>query len=137
MFELCLTLEILYDDLTMELVNYVRQTMADEWQLAVNSSELKFLPAKQVIQLEIPVPDLQETDISQVHRARCMGRKSFRNSGTRNDSIWRQAGELDMYGEHCGQAVAPLVELFKIRNVWKKVVGPLAYVEVLDQVTGD
>ena len=135
-FELCLALEIHYDDLAVELVNYVRQTTADERQLPVDPSELKFLPAEQFTQLEIPVPDFQETDIFQVHRARCTGRKSFRNSGARNDWIWIQAGGLDMYGELRGRAVARLVGLFKIRNVRTEVVSRLAYVQVLDPVNG-
>ena len=84
-FELSLALAIHYDDLAVELINYVRQTMADEQQLPVDPSELKFLPAERFTQLEIPVPDFQETDIFQIHRARYPGRKSFRNSGARND----------------------------------------------------
>ena len=37
-FKLCLALEIHCDDLAVELVNYVRQTIADEWQLLVDPS---------------------------------------------------------------------------------------------------
>ena len=131
-FELCLVLGIHYDDLAVELVNYVSQTTADERQLPVDPCELKFLPAEQFTQLEIPVADFQDTVIFQVHRARCMGRKSFRNSGARNDCIWIKAGGLDMYGELRGRAVACLVGLFKIRNVRREVVSRLAYVQVLD-----
>ena len=60
MFELSLALEIHYDNLAVELINYVRQTMADERHLPVDPSELKFLPAEQFTQLEIPVPDFQK-----------------------------------------------------------------------------
>ena len=84
-FELSLALEIHYDNLAVELINYVRQPMADERQLPVHPTKLKFLPAEQFMQLEIPVPDFQETNIFQIHRARCTGRKSFRNSGGRNE----------------------------------------------------
>ena len=136
MFELSLALEIHYDDLAVELINYVRQTMADERQLPVDPSELGILPAGRFMQLGIPVPDLQETDIFQIHRARCTGRKSFRNSGARNDWIWKQAAGLDVYGERRGRAVAPLVGLFKIRNVRTEVVSRLAFVQVLDPVNG-
>ena len=97
-FELCLALEIHYDDLAVELDNYLCQTTADERQLPVDSSKLKFRLAEQFTQLEIQVPDFQETDIFQVHRAGCTGSKSFRTSGARNDWIWIQAGGLDMYG---------------------------------------
>ena len=84
-FELSLELEIHYDDLAVELINYVRQTLADERQLPVDPSELKFLPDEQFTQLENPVPDFQETDTFQVQGARCTGRKSFRNSRARNE----------------------------------------------------
>ena len=110
--------------------------MADEPQLPVDPSELKFLPAQQFTQLEIPVPDFQETDIFLTHRARCTGRKSFRNSGATNDWIWIQAGGLDIYGGLGGRAVAPLVGLLKIRNVRTEVVSRLAFVQVLDPVNG-
>ena len=86
-FELSLALGIHYDDLPVELINYVRQTMANKCQLPVDFSEPKFLPAEQFTQLEILVLDFLETDIFQIHRWRCTGRKPFRNSGARNDSI--------------------------------------------------
>ena len=135
-FELSLALGIHYHDWAVELINYIRQTMADERQLPVDHSEQKFLPAEQFTQLEIPVPDFQETDIFQVHRVRCTGRKSFRNSGARNDWIWIQAGGLDMYGELRGRAVARLFGLFKTRNMRTEVVNRLAFVQVLDPVNG-
>ena len=108
-FELSLALVIHYNDLAVEFIYYVRQTMADEGQLPVDPRELKFLPAERFTLLEIPVPDFQETDIFQVHRAPSTGRKSFRNSGAGNDWIWIQAGGLDMYGELRRLAVARLV----------------------------
>ena len=135
-FELSLAIEIHYEDLAVKLIKYIRQRMADERQLPVDPSELKFLPAEQFTQLEIPVPDFQETDIFQVHCAHCTRRKSFRNSGARNDWIYTQAGGLDMYSELRGWAVACLVGLFKIRNVRKEVVSRLAFVHVLDLVNG-
>ena len=135
-FELSLALEIHYDDLAVELIGYLSQTMADERQLPVDPSERKFLPAEQFTQLEIPVPDFQGTNIFQIHRGCCTGRKSFPNSGARNDWIWIQAGGLDMYGELRGRAVAGLVGLCKIRNMRMEVVSRLAFVQVLDPVNG-
>ena len=41
-----------------------------------------------------------------------------------------------MYGELRRWAVARLVGLFKIRNVWTEVVSRLAFVQVLDLVNG-
>ena len=136
MFDLSLALEIHYDNLAVELINYVRQRMADEWQLPVDHSKLKFLPAEQFTELKIPVLDFQETDIFQIHRARYTGSKSLRNSGARNDWILIQVGGLDMYGELRGQAMARLVGLFKIGNVRTEVVSRLAFVQVLDLVNG-
>ena len=75
--ELCLALEIPYDDLAAELVNYIRRAVTDKRQLSVDPSEQKFSPAELFTQLEIPVADFQETNIFQVHRARCTGKKSF------------------------------------------------------------
>ena len=74
-FELSLALEIHYDDLAVELINYVRQSVANERQLPVDLSELKFHPAEHFTQLGIPVPDFQETDIFQIQRLRFTGRK--------------------------------------------------------------
>ena len=48
----------------------------------------------------------------------------------------RNTGELNLFGEHRGQAVGRLVELFKIRNVWMEVVRRLAFVQVHDPVNG-
>jgi len=59
----------------VEVVKYVRQTMADKRQLPVNPSELKWLPDEQFTQLQIPVRYSRETDIFLVHRARCMVKK--------------------------------------------------------------
>lgn len=76
-FQLRLILEIHYDDLAVELVNFIHQKVANEQQLPVDTSKLKFLPAEQVMQLKILVPDFQETNIFQVYRAHSTGRKSF------------------------------------------------------------
>ena len=68
-FELPLALVIHYDHLPVGLINYVRQKIADERQLALDPCEQELLPAKQFTQLKILVPHFQETDIFQVHRA--------------------------------------------------------------------
>ena len=41
-----------------------------------------------------------------------------------------------MYNKFCRRAVAPLVGLFKIRNGQTEVVSGLAFVQVLDPVSG-
>jgi len=67
--------------------------------------------------LEIPVADFQETDMFQIHWARCTGTKAFHNSGLRNDWVWIQASGEESYGDLQGRGVVRLVELFKIRNI--------------------
>jgi len=58
----------------------------------------------------------QESDVYDIHPARCTEALHFRNQGTRNDSIWVQAGSERMYGALRGRLPAKLVALFKIRD---------------------
>jgi len=67
-------------------------------------------------QLEIPVLAFQETEIYDIHRARCTGALNFRNQGSRNNWVWVRAGTEDMYGALRGSLPAKLVALFKIRD---------------------
>jgi len=88
------------------------------------------------MQLKIPVPDFQDTDIFQVHCSCCTGKKSFRNSCSRNELIGIQAGALDMYGKLSGGVVAHLGRLLMIRNMRMEFVTGLPFVQVLDRVHG-
>src|SRR5207302_9638998 len=68
--ELSLVLDINYSDMVEGLLHYIKQAVADEGQLPADSTELALLALEHFTQLEIPVPDFQETDIFQIHRAR-------------------------------------------------------------------
>ena len=74
----------------------------------------------------------------QIHRARCTGKKAFRNSGLRNDWIWIQAGGEDTGGDLRGRLVAQLLGLFKIRNIRSEAGGVhrLVLVQVYDPMNG-
>ena len=108
----------------------------DDQRLPSDRTELGSLPVEQFTHLEIPVSDFQETDMFQIHRARCTGTKSFRNGGPRNDWVWVQAGREESYGDLRGRVVARLLTLFKIRNVLSRAgdVHRLVLVRILDPV---
>ena len=88
---------------------------------------LQSLPVGLLTQLEVPIPVFQETDVYDIHRARCTGALDFRNQGSRNDWVWVQAGDEEMYGALRGHLPAKLLALFKIQNptcdgtVWRLV----------------
>ena len=75
LIKLSQVLEIDYSDMIRQILRYIKQTMAEEPQLPTNPTELVFLPVERFTQLEIPVLDFQETDVFQIHRARCTGKK--------------------------------------------------------------
>jgi len=78
-------LDIYYSNMMEEILRFIRQTAADARRLPADPAELGLLPVEGFAQLEIPVPNFQETDRFQIYRARCMGTKAFRNGGSRND----------------------------------------------------
>ena len=119
-----------------EMLRFIRQTIADEQRLPSDRTELGSLPVAQFTHLEIPVPDFQEPDVFQIHRARCTGTKAFRNGGPRKNWIWGQVGGEESYGDLRGRVVAPLLALFEIRNVMSGAadVHRLALVRILAPV---
>jgi len=68
-------------------------------------------------QIEIPLPDFQETDRFQIHLARCTGIKALRNSGTRHDWVWVQTGGEANYRDLRGHVVSQLLAPFQISNI--------------------
>jgi len=90
--ELCTALDIHYSNMMQEILRVIRQTAADDPRLPTDPADLGLLPVEGVAQLEIPVPDFQETDRFQIHWARCTGTKAFCNGGSRNDWVWVQTG---------------------------------------------
>jgi len=96
---------------------------------------LESLPVELLTQPEIPVIAFQETEIYDIHRARCTGALNFRNHGSRNDWVWVRAGTEDMYGVLWGHLPAKLVALFKIRDSrWEDRVRRLAGVQFVSSV---
>jgi len=71
---------------------------------------------KLLTQLEIPVLAFKETEIYDIHCARCTGALNFSNHGSRNDWVLVRAGTEDMYGALWGRLSAKLVALFKMRD---------------------
>jgi len=134
--ELCRALNIDYSDMIEEMLRFIRQTIADDQRLPSDRTELGPLPVEQFTHLEIPVSDFQEADVFQIHRARCTGTKALRTGDPRNDWICVQAGGEESYGDLQGLVVAPLLALFKIRNVLSGAgdVNHLALVHILDPV---
>jgi len=97
--ELCTALDIHYSNMIEKILRFIRQTAADDRRLPADPAELGLLPVEGFAQLEIQVPDFQETDTFQIHRARCTGTKAFRNGVCRNDWVSLQTGGEANYGD--------------------------------------
>jgi len=139
--KLCTALDIQYSNNMDGIVHLIRQTAADDRRLPVEPAqpaELRLLPVEGFVQLEIPVPDFQETDRFQIHWARCTGTKTFRNGGSRNNWVWVQPGGEANYGDLQEGVVAGLLGPFKIRNILSEAaaVHRLALVGILDPISG-
>jgi hypothetical protein len=88
------------------LIRYSRHNLPPERRLPEDPEILESLPVELLTQLEIPVLAFQETEIYDIHRARCTGALNFRNHGSRNDWVWVRAGTEDMYGALRGRLPA-------------------------------
>jgi len=97
--ELCTALDIHYSNMMEEILCFIRQTAADDRWLPADPAELRLLPVEGFAQLEIPVPNFEETDRLPIHRARCTGTKAFRNGGSRNNWVWVLTGGEANYGD--------------------------------------
>jgi len=82
-----------------ELLRFIKQTAADDPGLPADPTELGSLPVEPFTQLAIPVSDLQEPDVFQIHQARCTGIKAFHNGGARHNWVWVQTGGEESYGD--------------------------------------
>jgi len=136
--ELCTALDIHYSNMMEEILCFIRHTAADDGQLPADPAELRLLPIEGFAQLQIPVPDFQETDWFQIHWARCTEQKAFRNGISRNYLVWVQIGGEANYGDLQGRVVLRLLALFKIRNILSEAaaVYRLALVLILDPING-
>ena len=66
--KLCTALDIHYSNMMEEILYFIRQTAADDRRFPADPAELGLLPAEGLAQLEIPVPEFQETDMFQIHQ---------------------------------------------------------------------
>jgi len=98
------------------LIRYTGDNLLPERRLLEGHVILESLPVELLTQLEISVLAFQETEIYDIHPARCTGALNFRNDGSRKDWVWVQAGTEDMYGALRGRLLAKLVALFKMRD---------------------
>jgi len=114
--DFCNVLGISLDRICLELIRYSRHNLPTECRLPEKAAILQLLPVELLTQLEIPVLAFHETDIYDIHRARCTGTHRFRNQENQNDWVWVQAGSEEMYGALRGRLQAKLVALFKIRD---------------------
>ena len=129
--DLCKVLGISLDRICLELIRYSRHNLLTEGRLPEEPAILQLLPVELLTQLEIPVLAFQETNVSDIHRARCTGTHRFWNQERRNDWVWVQAGSGEMYGALRGRLPAKLVALFKIMDCSQDTVRRLAAVQIL------
>ena len=94
------------------------------------------LPTALFTQLEVPVLEFQETEVYNMHQARCTGWKAFRHGGARNDWVWISAAGEDRYGNLRGRLPVKLVGLFKLRCKDEQAVHRLALIESLEVYNG-
>ena len=130
--DFCRVLRISLESVYHELIRYSRHNLPTARRLPEDPVILRSLPVELLTQLEVPVPAFQETDVYDIHRARCTESLDFRNQGSRNDWVWVQAGAEEMYGALRGRLPVKRLALFKIRNpTCDSTVRRLASVQML------
>ena len=133
--DFCRVLRISRESVYSELIRYSGHNLPTERRIPDDPVILRSLPVELLMHLEVPVLAFQETDVYDIHRARCTGALDFRNQGSRNDWVWGQAGDEEMYGALRGRLLAKLVALFIIRNpTCEGTVRRLASVQMLSPV---
>jgi len=132
--DFCNVLGISLDQICLELIRYSRHNLPTERRLPEEPAILQLLPVELLKQLEFPVLEFQETDVYDIHRARCTGTHRFRNQESRNDWVWVQAGRQEIYRALRGRLLAKLVALFKIRDSSQQTVRRLAGLQMLSPV---
>ena len=83
--DFCKALGISLYRICLELIRYSRHNLPTERRLPEEPAILQLLPVELLTQLEFPVRAFQETDVYDIHRARCTGTHRFRNQASRND----------------------------------------------------
>ena len=133
--DLCRVIEVSSESFYRELIRYSRHSLPTEHRLPEDPARLRSLPVELIRHLEVPVPASQETEVYDIHRARCKGTRLFRNQGSRNDWVWVLAGGEGMYGALRGRLPAKLMALFKNRYyISEGGVRRLASLQILSAV---
>jgi len=114
--DFCTLVGISLDWICLELIRYSRHNLPTERRPPEEPAILQLLPVELLTPTEIPVLAFQETDVYDIHRARCTGTHRFRNQESQKDWVWVQARSEEMYGALRGRLPAKLVALFKIRD---------------------
>jgi len=129
--DFCKVLGISLDRICLELIRYSRHNLPTSRRLPEEPAILPLLPVELLTPLEIPVLAFQETDVYDIHRARCTGTHRFRNQESRNDWFWVQAGSEEMHCVLRCRLPGKLVALFIIRDCSQDTVRRLAGVQML------
>ena len=133
--DFCRVLRISLGSVYRELIRYSRHNLPTERHLPEDPVILRSLPVELLTQLDVPVSAFQKTDVYDIYLVRCTGSLDFRNQGSRNDWVWVQAGDEEMYGVLRGRLPAKLLALFKIQNpTCDGTVQRLVSVEMLSPV---
>ena len=127
-------LDVSSEAICRELIQYSPLSLPLGSWLLEDLTILLSLPVELMTTLEIPVLAFQETDVYDIHRARCTSAQLFRNHASRNDCVWIQAGGAQMYGALRRRLLAKLLALFKIRNTYQNTVCHLACVQLMGVV---
>ena len=114
--DLCRVMEVSPLSFYHKLIRYSRHSLPTEYRLPEDSARLRSLPVEPMTNLEVPVPAFQETEVYDIHGARCTGNRLFRNQGSRKDWFWVQARGEGRYGALRGHLPAKLLALLKIRD---------------------
>ena len=133
--DFCRVLRISLESVYRELIRYSGHNLPTKRHLPKDLVILRSLPVELLMQLEVSVLAFQETDIYDIHHARCRGALDFRNQGSRNDWVWVQAGDEEKYGALRGRLPAKRLALFKTQNpTCDGTVRRLASVQMLSPV---
>ena len=132
--DFCKVLGMSLDQICVEWIRYSRHNLPTERRLPEEPAILQLLPVELLTQLEITVLAFQESDVYDIHRARCTGTHRFLNQESRNDWVCVQAGSEEMYGALRVHLPATLVALFEIRECSHDTVRRVAGVQMLSPV---
>jgi len=83
--DFCKVLGISLDGIGLELIRYSRDYLPTERRLPEEPAICQLLPVELLTQVEVPVLAFQETDVYDIHWARCTGTQRFPNQEGRND----------------------------------------------------